>query len=914
MRRSLTARACLALACFTLAPSALSAQAVTFIEAPKPLQVFPRNQATNTAQVIISGTESSGTYTHAVLRSFRNKIQIGTDQEQELTYEGGTATFHFSPSITAELAMYDLEILLRDTEGETRVARFEDLLAGDVMIIQGQSNAEAFENYSAAGAGSYESPYLRSFGRNSENPSTTESNTTWLPASGKGSRNAAAAIGGWGIVMGNQIITQTGIPLAIINGAHAGQEIGFFQRHPITPESRSFNYGRLLYRMRLAGLDQNVRAVLYYQGESDGNKGAIHEAGYKSLLNGWKTDYPGIEQFYVIQVREGCGVERFNVDLRNRQRLFADTLADHSVFTSHGLDAHDGCHFLFTGGHEPLGFNLARLIMRDLYGVAADNAEAPNPRLVRLAGENLDRIRILMRNTTDTLTFSPGAQVDFRLLGTSARIISGAIVDGAIELQLSGNAEGATTLIYNGHRGAGPWVTNVNGIGLLTFSLPILSAGPAIEFSTPEDGAQATPGTPLEISATANSSIPITRMELHIGANLVATTTASDSINATFTPPESPGAYTIKVCAFDESGGSQLKTITLFVGSNRPTNQVTAGLQVWLQPGSGMTQDTAGRISRWEDLRGNGFHISQGNNSRKPVLAENAFGTTPGLRFTGTHFLESTSGMPTGSYTKVLQYRREVNSGNASLLSSSTSGSGTHWFFHANGDATAIAHGSPFVISTEPVRLGQTSIGIATYDANTNTGQIFVNGEPAGTGTSSSDNTSTSIQIGAYSGQAFFNGLIGEILIYDRVLSTREISTIVDYFTGDFRPPYQRWQAETPGALGIDEDGDGLSALLEYALGTDPLKPNASAPISLAASASDPSALISFLRPVNFLHVNYQIEITQDLQHWEPAVVTQIHTQPPDGEMSRERVTGQIDLSHLPTTDAVFFRLAVTAE
>lgn len=163
--------------------------------------------------------------------------------------------------------------------------------------------------------------------------------------------------------------------------------------------------------------------------------------GNTSLLNGWNTDYPGIEQFYVIQVREGCGVERFNVDLRNRQRLFADTLADHSVFTSH-------C-------------------------------------------------------------------------------------------------------------GADPWVTNVNGIGLLTFSLPILSAGPTIESSTPEDGAQATPGRHFLTDSSGKSS------SMTASSPPVKSPQSSVTSPATSAPPyqhwqaETPGALGI-----DEDGEISRERVT----------------------------------------------------------------------------------------------------------------------------------------------------------------------------------------------------------------------------------------------------------------------------------------------------------------------------------------------------------------
>ncbi len=894
--------------------SVATAQTVNFSKSPKTFQLYPRNRTSNTAEIPISGTESMGGYSHAVLRVYRNDVQVGADVVQPLSYVGGAAAFAFTPTIPAELALYDLEILVRKATGDTSVRRFEDLVAGDAMIIQGQSNAEGFEDYSPTTSAPYISPFVRSYGRDSESPTDTQSATSWLPASGRGSRDAPAAIGQWGLVMGSRISSQTGIPLAIINGSHAGMDIGFFQRHPDTPESLNFNYGRLLYRMRAAGLDKSVRSILFYQGEADSNNGAVHETGYTNLVNGWKTDYPGIERFYIFQVRDGCGVDRFNVDMRNRQRRFADNLAKHSVFTTHGLDAHNGCHLLFQGGYEILGMNIARLVMRDLYGVAAANAEAPNPEFVRLAGENRDKIRIILRNKTDTLTFDAGAAADFKLVGSTATITGGAIVAGGIELQLSGNAESATALLYTGHSGAGPWVRNANGIGLLTFSEPIRSSGPSIVFAAPANGLQATPGTPFNISATATSAgSPVSLLEIYVGANRIASVAGSETISGTFTPPDSPGAYKIKVSATDVSGGSQVSTITVFVGSNDPSNGVTNGLQVWLRPNAGLTLDSAGKVQSWADQSGNGRLLSQANSSMRPVPVEAAFGTRPGLRYAGAHFLESATGMPTGSYTKVVQYKREVDSGNASLVSSSASGG--HWFFHSSGDFTTTFHGSSMIaFSSIRVGIGKASVAIVTYDASSKTGKIFVDGTLSATGTTTNDNNSPTLQIGAYTGQAFFNGLIGEILIYDRVLTSQEISSISSYFAGDSRNPFQRWRTETPGGLDADADSDGLTAPLEYALGTDPMHSGDGSPLSTEPSGDGRSATVTFARPLNFDHVSYEIRISPNLEDWEPATVTQLHSSPSASDPTREILTSEIDLSGLPDREKVFFRLGVTVE
>ena len=50
------------------------------------------------------------------------------------------------------------------------------------------------------------------------------------------------------------------------------------------------------------------------------------------------------------------------------------------------------------------------------------------------------------------------------------------VTNGVIELHLSGNANGATAVEYTGHDGpaSGNWVTNANGVGLLSFIEPLV--------------------------------------------------------------------------------------------------------------------------------------------------------------------------------------------------------------------------------------------------------------------------------------------------------------------------------------------------------------------------------------------------------------------------------------------------------
>jgi hypothetical protein len=76
--------------------------------------------------------------------------------------------------------------------------------------------------------------------------------------------------------------------------------------------------------------------------------------------------------------------------------------------------------------------------------------------------------------STDVLTVDAGVAADFRVDGAAVTVSSVAYqAGGKLVLTLSGPVAGVTALTYQGHNGAGPWITNATGTGLLAFTLPV---------------------------------------------------------------------------------------------------------------------------------------------------------------------------------------------------------------------------------------------------------------------------------------------------------------------------------------------------------------------------------------------------------------------------------------------------------
>ena len=447
--------------------------AATFHHFPKTLQLYPRDLSTGLGNVLMDGVVTGAGCTAVSVAVTRNGAPY-SNLSQSLSYENGSAPFSINAAIPAELANYSFQFYVTRNGKNYLLGVANNVVAGDFYIINGQSNAEA--RMFAGSANGNQSSYIRSFGSRDDSGTTVAADRNWHQADGD-ILYGPGAVGQWGLRLGRRILDTYGIPVAIINGARGGWPISSFQRNDANPEDLGTNYGRALYRAEQAGGRNHVRAIFWYQGESDNGDADAHEKGWTALRDDWRQDFPSIGKIYVFQLHVGCGVNQFDVDLRNRQRLFADRFPDVEIMSTTGVgNTFDNCHFPYANGYETLADQLFRLVQRDLYGAAPqDDIEPPNPYYAYFSTPAHDQVTLIMRNDADTLMFYPGAEADFKLSG-SAVVVTGAVTTGnKLILNLSGNASGATGLIYGGHIGvAEPMVTNGSGVGLLAFhNLPI---------------------------------------------------------------------------------------------------------------------------------------------------------------------------------------------------------------------------------------------------------------------------------------------------------------------------------------------------------------------------------------------------------------------------------------------------------
>jgi hypothetical protein len=441
---------------------------LTMSEQPQDRKLYPRD-ASNGATVPVSGV-----VTDPRVKAVQLTVTSGDDEWAYTAPVVGRRDFTFTPRIEAALREYRFELRTLGAGVTRRVGLWQGILAGDVYVIQGQSNAVA-ATYRGSSSGE-ESPFIRSYGSPTANPVLSATERSWNYAASE-VIDQPGSIGQWGIRMSRRIVDTYGVPVAVLNGAHGGRPISFFQRDDANPDNIATNYGRLRQRLAAGGVLTDVRGLLWYQGESENDNAPVHVSGFTALLGDWRseigTDVAEGTRYFVYQVRTSpCGNSTTGA-LREAQRQMGDTLGV-TVLSTNGLSGHDGCHYAWAQGYREMGDRTFAVVARDLYHGPSAGVSPPNPSTAAFTNAEHTEITVELRST-DPLTVEPGVAADFRVNGTTVTVTGVEYRDGGrLVLTLSGPAGEASGVSYLSHLRAGPWIANAIGTGLLTFyNLPI---------------------------------------------------------------------------------------------------------------------------------------------------------------------------------------------------------------------------------------------------------------------------------------------------------------------------------------------------------------------------------------------------------------------------------------------------------
>jgi hypothetical protein len=155
-----------------------------------------------------------------------------------------------------------------------------------------------------------------------------------------------------------------------------------------------------------------------------------------------------------------------------------------------------------------------------------------------------------------------------------------------------------------------------------------------------------------------------------------------------------------------------------------------------------------------------------------------------------------------------------------------------------------------------------------------------------------------------------FDGIIDEVRIYNRALSAAEVTSLYNSANQSAAAWYRRYFGNAAINWTIDDDADGASRLLEYALGGEPLIPD-SATMKIAPQIVSGRLQVSFNRRLAGTHdLTYQVQESSDLKNWSLFSGAEISIRPAalDGF---ETVTFRAN-SGIAAQSPLFLRLLVT--
>ncbi len=452
---------------------------VTFNQKPVNLQLYPRDNQ-DSGRVIFSGVVMTPGYDSIKVFTFKNNALLRS-YNSKLNYSGSNAPFNITAKIHSELSEYKFIVILKSNSLYDTIKVADSIICGDAYLINGQSNSHRTDPLAT-----YRNEYCRSFGKNTDFNIYNPSDTLWGLARGNDAVNFHTGV--WGIKLQQMIKENYGIPVCIINGGSGGSSIEYNLRNNNNPADLNTTYGRLLYRVMKAGLHNSIKAMFWYQGESNTNASwSNYYVNFQNLHYSWKTDYPGIQKMYVFQIRMGCinTPYIFQSHLREVQRTLSANFPEVELMSTSGVQGHDGCHYNFAGYNES-AVNIYNLVAHDFYGSNDTiNIKPPEVKIAYFTSTQRNKLKIIFRDNCSLLlpndTLGASLKDHFYLDSSYGMITSLEVNKDTLTLNLNGTSNAVTvtylpniyynntTILYKG-----PWLKNIRGIGALTFyKLPI---------------------------------------------------------------------------------------------------------------------------------------------------------------------------------------------------------------------------------------------------------------------------------------------------------------------------------------------------------------------------------------------------------------------------------------------------------
>ncbi|RXK48247.1 T9SS type A sorting domain-containing protein [Aquirufa rosea] len=362
-----------------------------FNKLPQDYHFYPRDDK-NKADVPIVADITNKSVTAVSVKVFRN----GNLFKYAKSAFSGINPYKNAVSINAELAEYDLEIYQFIGLDSNLVVRRKNIVAGDVFLVTGQSNAWIGPMDDKV----YQGEYLRSFGaiQPPDNYGPYKlSDTLWSLASNQ------ARVGPWVSEIAKNLIESEKIPFCFINSAAGGSAIDF---HLILDGDLKSPYGGniMLYKALKAGVIDKVQAIIYRQGEAESTlpAGSPFDWWWKfdQLKTKYKKYFPSAK--YVFCPQNNVYEFQYSPAALVRENQRAQYTNDPYVksFATVGTKQFDGLHY-GNDGYRQSGFELFRIISSEIYKRTWDK-QIYSPNIVKAYFKSKNETRKLY------LEFEPG--------------------------------------------------------------------------------------------------------------------------------------------------------------------------------------------------------------------------------------------------------------------------------------------------------------------------------------------------------------------------------------------------------------------------------------------------------------------------------------------------------------------------
>ena len=480
-------------------------QAQITLTSPLDNQLFPVNYSDTTATVQFTGTITGGVNSIKIYESVDGALPFNFIQSQNISGTTINTTVVISRIGGSFLHRHAYQITsVTGTTESAPLITISNIVAGDVYLINGQSNAVAQQrvmnlaNDANADAG-VNQQWVRSWGNAKIfSPFVHQ----WFVADGNAGENGNGNIGQWAMRMAANIVQTRNLPVCIINGGTGGAPISYFQK--ANGSETPNNYNRLLNRTNEAFVRTKIRAIFWYQGESNWGDPfnnplesittAQYITAFNTLFNNWKNvDFTSVEKFYLVQPRFGCwSFADTALRIQEAFRQIDESNTQISLLTNSNSDqVTEGgfplpCHYFYVNGYQRLGNEASNFLLRDLYGQAMSPAiEPPAPSFANFTNKIpltgiATEITIFPKDMTTALTVVGDNTGNFELKGINASqswtVNSVTVPGGTPRIVIGFTRNGATNtnpgnISYISHTGtASPVIINSNGLGMENYS------------------------------------------------------------------------------------------------------------------------------------------------------------------------------------------------------------------------------------------------------------------------------------------------------------------------------------------------------------------------------------------------------------------------------------------------------------